>query len=385
MNERDPRTFITKHNADDVERLTMRMKNGFSSSLMYRPAEYEKLRAIMEAKRQESNLIGQKVQRSLCAAKVTKEKSILRQHRQVWSSECPRLQKAEKKIQDNIQDFLQQIRPNDKTDTAIFSLQEYELCLEREREAFRRATVDPVLQLRDDLRFRLSEVLNRPLGSDVSDWKEVKQQINFVKEQQASITGKLQDEYGEIEAEITALGLEDMLSGHLDVRTMEEVPWVLMDADCPYDELKSSLIEAFQSLSERYRGRLERIQEKLQQTDRFCGWSEEDHLQFTSIESQYNQDVPNSRSLCMDMLQRVFPDRTRHELLSTLNQATTQISRYNDPLSTPQDLCYVTQCAPLASHRHDDPTTTTTTTTASLHHFFFFSDCISSAVRALIL
>lgn len=44
-----------------AERLTMRMKNGLSSSLNYKPAEYEKLQAIMEAKRLESNLIGQKV------------------------------------------------------------------------------------------------------------------------------------------------------------------------------------------------------------------------------------------------------------------------------------------------------------------------------------
>lgn len=35
------------------------------------------------------------VQKTHCAAKATKESSILRQHRQVWSKECPRLQKAE--------------------------------------------------------------------------------------------------------------------------------------------------------------------------------------------------------------------------------------------------------------------------------------------------
>ncbi|XP_072300120.1 coiled-coil domain-containing protein 148-like [Eucyclogobius newberryi] len=315
MSETDPRTFTTKLNADDVERLTIRMKNGFSSSHMYRPAEYERLQAIMEAKRQDVNLIGQKVERSLCAAKVTKERSILRQHRQVWSSECPRLQKAEKNIQDDIQDFFQQIKPRDRTDTAIFSLLEYELCLEREREGFRRATVEPVLQLRDDVHYRLREVLNQPLSPDVSNRDQVIQQINFVKEQQAYIIKKLQDEYRYVEAEITAQGLEDMVSGSADAGMMEDVPWVVEDADCPYPELKSSLIEAFQSLSERYKGRLEGLQEKLHQTDRFCGWCEEDHLQFTSIVSQYNQDVPNYRSLCTDMLQRVFPDRTKQDLM----------------------------------------------------------------------
>uniref|UniRef100_A0A3B3ZSN3 Coiled-coil domain containing 148 n=1 Tax=Periophthalmus magnuspinnatus TaxID=409849 RepID=A0A3B3ZSN3_9GOBI len=90
---------------------------------------------------------------------------------------------------------------------------------------------------------------------------------------------------------------------------MEDVPWVVVDADCPYPELKMSLIEAFHSLSETYRERLESLQEK------FCSWSEDNHLLFTFIVPQYTQDIPNYRSLCMDMLQRVFPYRSRRELL----------------------------------------------------------------------
>ncbi|KAJ0005711.1 hypothetical protein NQD34_015605 [Periophthalmus magnuspinnatus] len=187
--------------------------------------------------------------------------------------------------------------------------------MRREREAFRRATVLPVLQLRDDLRLRLSEGLDQPLSADESNWEQVIQQINFVKAQQADITRKLHHEYCAVEAEITALGLEDTLSRSPDDGVMEDVPWVVVDADCPYPELKMSLIEAFHSLSEMYRERLESLQEKLDQTDRFCSWSEDNHLLFTFIVSQYTQDIPNYRSLCMDMLQRVFPYRSRRELL----------------------------------------------------------------------
>lgn len=297
------------------ERLTMRMKNGLSSSLNYKPAEYEKLQAIMEAKRLESNLIGQKVQRSLCAAKATKENSISRQHRQVWSSECPRLQKAEKKSEDDIRDFLEQIRPIDRTDTAIFSLQEYELLLENEREMFKRATVEPVHQLRDDLCVRLSEVLHQPLAAYVSNWEQVVQQINFVKEQQDDITRKLQEEYRAVKAEITALDLEEILASPSDDVITDYVPEDVLDSECPYPELKSSLIDAFHSLSERYQSRLQSLRDKLHQTDRCCGWAEDDHVQFLFILSQYNQAVPNNRALCMDMLQRVLPDKTRHELM----------------------------------------------------------------------
>ena len=43
-----------------AEKLTLRMKNGLGSS-KYKPAEYKRLQAIVDAKRLESDLIGQKV------------------------------------------------------------------------------------------------------------------------------------------------------------------------------------------------------------------------------------------------------------------------------------------------------------------------------------
>lgn len=43
-----------------AEKLTLRVKNGLGSS-KYKPAEYKRLQAIVDAKRLESDIIGQKV------------------------------------------------------------------------------------------------------------------------------------------------------------------------------------------------------------------------------------------------------------------------------------------------------------------------------------
>ncbi|XP_018557935.1 coiled-coil domain-containing protein 148 [Lates calcarifer] len=315
MSGRDLHTFITQYRAEDVEKLTQRMKNGLGSS-KYKPAEYKRLQAIVDAKRLESDLIGQKVQKTHCAAKATKESSILRQHRQVWSRECPRLQKAEEKAENDIHDFIEQIRPNGRTDTAIFSLRDYELFLEKEQEAFRIATVEPVLQLRDDLCFRLGEVQHQQLTAHLSNWEQVIQQIHFVKDQQDNITAKLHAEHLALEKEIMDLGLETYLSSASDnLMNTENIPEEVLNSDCPYPELKDSLIEAFHSLSERYQRRLLSLQEQLQRTDRFCGWHPEDHLRYQFTLFQYTHDIPNHRALCMDMLQRLFPEKTRQELM----------------------------------------------------------------------
>ncbi|XP_023256973.1 coiled-coil domain-containing protein 148 [Seriola lalandi dorsalis] len=315
MSERDVHMFITHYRAEDVEKLTLRMKNGLCSS-KYKPGEYKRLQAIVDAQRLESDLIGQKVQKTHCAAKATKESSILRQHRQVWSRECPRLQKAEEKAESDICDFLEQIRPNSRTDTAIFSLQDYELFLKREREAFRIATVEPVHQLRHDLCFRLGEVQHQKLTAHPSSWKQVIQQIHFVKDQQDGITAKLHAEFLALEEEILGLGLEKYLTSTSDnLVNIENIPEEVLNSDCPYPELMDSLIQAFHSLSDRYQSRLQCLQEQLQRTDRFCGWYPDDHLRFQFTLFEYTHDIPNHRALFMDMLQRLFPEKTRQELM----------------------------------------------------------------------
>ncbi|KAK2839729.1 hypothetical protein Q5P01_013469 [Channa striata] len=265
------------------------MKNGLGSS-KYKPAEYKKLQAIVDAVRLESDLIGQKVQKSRCAAKATKESSILRQHRQVWSRECSRLEKAEEKAENDIQDFLNLIRPNDKTETAIFSLQEYELLLQQEREAFRIATVEPINQLKEDLCFRLNDVQHHQHTAQQSNWEQVLQQVSFVKDQQSYITENLNAEYLAIEEEIMGLDLEKYLTS-----TPDDM--------------------AFHTLSERYQSRMQNLEELLQRTDRFCGWCPDDHQRFQFTLSQYTHDLPNHSTLGMDMLQRLFPGKIKQELM----------------------------------------------------------------------
>ncbi|XP_041857268.1 coiled-coil domain-containing protein 148-like [Melanotaenia boesemani] len=315
MSGRAIHTFNTSCRAEHVEKLTQQMKNGFSSSKS-KTTDYERLQAIIDAKRLQSDQIGQQVQKTRCASKTTKESSLLRQHRQVWSRKCPRLQKAEEQTEDDIHNFLEQIKPSSLADTAIFSLQEYELSLVGEREAFRKATVDPVFQLKDDLCFRLGEVQHLQRHERPSICKQVLQQINFVKDQEEDIIAALHADYLHVEKDIMGLGLEKYFTSASDtLMNSENIPMEVLDADCPYPELKDSMIQAFRSLSERYQSRLQSLQEQLQKTDRFCGWCPDDHQLFQFTVSLYTHDIPDHRELCRDMLLRLFPERTRLELL----------------------------------------------------------------------
>lgn len=51
------------------------------------------------------------------------------------------------------------------------------MLLDREREAFRKATVEPVHQLKDDLCFRLCEAQHQQPTAHRSNWEQVLQQV----------------------------------------------------------------------------------------------------------------------------------------------------------------------------------------------------------------
>ncbi|XP_037094962.1 coiled-coil domain-containing protein 148-like isoform X1 [Syngnathus acus] len=306
-------TFITSYRPEDLDKLTIQLKNGLYRS-NYKPAEYDKMQAMVDAKRLETAAFGNKVRRTRCVAKEIKECDILRQHRQVWSRECPRLQKAEEKAESEMRDFIDNIRPLSIEDTAIFSLKDYEVFLERDRKPFVMGTVAPVRQLKEDLSFRLEQEQKEENRSPQSNWEQVQHQVTFVKDQQSIIMTKLQEEYSDLQEEISDLGLEKYLQT-LDILVKDNIPAEVLESDCPYPELKESLIQAFHSLSEIHHGRLQCLHEHLKRTDKYCGWCPDDHLRFNFTLSQYTQDIPNYRVLCLHMLQRVFPEKGKQDLM----------------------------------------------------------------------
>ncbi|XP_030643182.1 coiled-coil domain-containing protein 148-like [Chanos chanos] len=314
MSGRDLRVFITNHRADDLEKLTQRIKDGLGSS-KYKPVQYEQLEAIVEAKRFSAELTEQKVQRTLHAAQVRKERSQLKQHKQVWCREKDRLCKAGKKAEADVKSFLglcgREKRNNLSTLTKLL---EYDLQLEQEREDFRLATVEPVWQLREDLLFRLRA--QSTSANQHAEWEQVLQQVRFVKDQQETIMERLSSECLSLEQEIANARLEENLCPAASevAAELEKVPEDLSTAECPYPELSSSLIQEFHSLTDKYKARLETIENRLQGLDRYCGWSPEDHLLFQATVAQYPPELLNHRTLYMDMLKRLFPHTSRQEL-----------------------------------------------------------------------
>ncbi|CAG09329.1 unnamed protein product [Tetraodon nigroviridis] len=73
--------FNTKYRAEEAEKLALRMKHGVGIS-KYKAVDYERLQAIIDAKRLETDALGEKNKQLQREARTTKESSILQQQRQ---------------------------------------------------------------------------------------------------------------------------------------------------------------------------------------------------------------------------------------------------------------------------------------------------------------
>ncbi|RXM31540.1 Coiled-coil domain-containing protein 148 [Acipenser ruthenus] len=250
------------YNFPCTEKLAFRMKDGLGST-RYKPVDYHQLRVFTEAKKLLSANIERKIQKTVQAAKMTKEQTYIKQHRQVWCQEQKRLMKAEQRADFELLQFLE----HGTNSEFLSEMMEYELNLEEDRKAFKAGTVDPIVQLKNDLQHRLSEVHHNAL-QNMSDCDLIQEQVEFVKEQQKDIIEKLKCEIQAAEESISVTGTEELLSS-LEVipSDLEQIPKQVLLLRCPYPDLKASLLNEFQTFGNKYKFRLQNINEQLKALD----------------------------------------------------------------------------------------------------------------------
>ncbi|KAI1898265.1 hypothetical protein AGOR_G00070550 [Albula goreensis] len=314
MSGRDLRMFITSHRAEDIEKLTLRIKDGLKSN-KYKPLHYEQLQPIINEKRLAFTQTLQKIEKTKQVAQRTKENTLLRQHREVWIQEQAKLVKACEKADLEVQNFMEE---NGVDPEFTLQMLDYEILLEKQREGFRDTTVKPIWQLREDLKYRLTEVRlhasqNTP-DFQTTDQEAVLEQVKIVKDQQEAIVEKLHTECLSMEQDIFSMGIQEHLFSPGIQEDLEQLPDVILSAWCPYPDLKASLLQEFQALTEKFESKLQCIRQRLRDIGRCCGWPEEDHMMFQLVMRQYPHNLSNHRALSMDMLRRVLPHRSRQDL-----------------------------------------------------------------------
>ncbi|XP_061464712.1 coiled-coil domain-containing protein 148 isoform X6 [Rhineura floridana] len=309
MSGRDLQGFITTHS--DTGNLVVRVKNGLKSS-KYKPADYEQLYAITDAKKLESVNILLKIKKIEHASKVNKEQMLLKRHNQVWWQEHKRLHKSRQKLESELQTFF------DEGSECFLDLWELQYTLSKDLEAFQANTVQPIWQLREDLRYRLLEwQANCKCPEYQFSPHEVLEQVAFVKKQQQKVLEKLHLEREVLERELEECTNEALAcTSEERIELFHKIPPQLLALDCPYPDLKASVFMEFHKLADAYWLKLQEIDQDLKVMSSNFRWSEEDLWVYPVIVGQYPSDIQGRRTLYLDMLQKHLPHKSRQDLVA---------------------------------------------------------------------
>ncbi|XP_009883780.1 PREDICTED: coiled-coil domain-containing protein 148 [Charadrius vociferus] len=316
MSEPDHGIFFTTHRTSDVENLVIPTRNGLCSQ-KYKPVDYKHLYELAAVEKIAAAKIQLKIKKTEQVSKISKEQMLLKQHQQVWWQEHKRLSENRQKAEAEIKTFLDE---ESHKHNFFLDMRDLEHKLSKERDTYQKNTVVPIWQLKENLKFRLSEM--QCCLSEESCLKskfnpvEMLQQIKLVKKQQKAILEFLILESLALERELEDYKTKALAHSFEEKNGLFlEVPSALLSLECPYPDLKTLVINEYQKLASGYWSKLQEIDQQLKILYRNTEWKEEDQWVFQTVINQYPSDLQRRRTLYLDVLQRYLPHKSRRDLV----------------------------------------------------------------------
>ncbi|NXN74316.1 CC148 protein, partial [Himantopus himantopus] len=299
-----------------LENLVIPTRNGLCSQ-QYKPVDYKHLYELAAVEKMASAKIQLKIKKTEQVSKISKEQTLLKQHQQVWWQEHKRLSENRQKAEAEIKTFLDE---ESRKHNFFLDMRDLEHKLSKERDTYQKNTVVPIWQLKENLKFRLSEM--QCYLSEESCLKskfnpvEMLQQIKLVKKQQKAILEFLILESLALERELEDYKTKALAHSFEEKnRLFLEVPSALLSLECPYPDLKTLVINEYRKLASGYWSKLQEIDQQLKVLYRNVEWKEEDEWVFQTVINQYPSDLQRRRTLYLDVLQRYLPHKSRHDLV----------------------------------------------------------------------
>ncbi|XP_047577781.1 coiled-coil domain-containing protein 148 [Lutra lutra] len=311
LNKRD-QSFMTIQKNDSSDNLVFHMKNGMRN-IKYKPVDYQQLHALTEAKKLASASTELKIRKAVETSKISKEQTLLKQHKQVWWQEHQRLTDIRCKVESEIKSFLSEENIGNE---CLSDLLNFEQELSEQWCTFLKYVISPIQQLRADLKYRQHHISQHSCSHIELNSVKVLEEIDFVKKQLKAVFESLSLEQQKIENYLSDWSMKILdYSSEERSNLPSELPMELETLECPYPDLKSSILHEFCNFTENYQKKLQDVDLQLEDISRNFQLSEEDHWIYQAVLDQYPGELCNRRTLYLNMLQRYFPHRSRHDLV----------------------------------------------------------------------
>ncbi|XP_060158404.1 coiled-coil domain-containing protein 148 isoform X1 [Globicephala melas] len=311
MDKRD-RPFMTVQKNDTSDNLVFRMKNEMRST-KYKPVDYQQLHALTEAKKLASASTELKIRKAVQTSKISKEQTLIKQHKQVWWQEHQRLNEVRCKLESEIKSLLNEENIGNE---CLSDLMNFEQELSEQWCTYLKNVINPLQQLRADLKYRQHHISQHSHSHSESNSVKVLEEVDFVKKQLKAVYERLRLEQQKIENYLSDWSLKTLdHSSEERSNLLSEMPVELETLECPYPDLKFSILNEFCNFTEKYQKKLQDFDMQLEDIYRNFQLSDEDHWFYQALVDQYPGDLSGRRTLYLDMLQRHFPHKSRHDLV----------------------------------------------------------------------
>uniref|UniRef100_A0A8C0CLT6 Coiled-coil domain containing 148 n=1 Tax=Balaenoptera musculus TaxID=9771 RepID=A0A8C0CLT6_BALMU len=294
------------------DNLVFRMKNEMRST-KYKPVDYQQLHALTEAKKLASASTELKIRKAVQTSKISKEQTLIKQHKQVWWQEHQRLNEVRCKMESEIKSLLNEENIGKE---CLSDLMNFEQELSEQWCTYLKNVINPIQQLRADLKYRQHHISQHSHSHSESNSVKVLEEVDFVKKQLKAVYERLRLEQQKIENYLSDWSLKTLdHSSEERSNLLSEMPVELETLECPYPDLKSSILNEFCNFTEKYQKKLQDFDMQLKDIYRNFQLSDEDHWFYQALVDQYPGDLSGRRTLYLDMLQRHFPHKSRHDLV----------------------------------------------------------------------
>ena len=201
---------------------------------------------------------------------------MLQEHKRVWELELHKLSTLSDKIQQEINELRPETPSYSKCtsprDELYEEINDFEDSLDNETKQFIEGTLQPVLDLTEDIKSWIQQHSNQlTLGvCNKLEQDDIKQVIHSVKQQQRNMIFKLAEESNKIEEEIQEFICGNNL--HVNEATLPiieiGIPDGLISLECPDEDLRVSCFKEFDELNQKYVELLEELEKKFQNINR---------------------------------------------------------------------------------------------------------------------
>ncbi|XP_047727398.1 coiled-coil domain-containing protein 148 isoform X1 [Prionailurus viverrinus] len=311
MNKRDQPFMMIEKN-DSPDNLMFHLKNGMRST-KYKRVDYQQLHALTEAKKLASASTELKIRKAVQTSKASKEQTLIKQHKQVWWQEHQRLNDVRYKMESEIKSFLNEENIGNE---CLTDLTNFEQELSEQWCMYLKNVINPIQQLRADLKYRQHHISKHSYSHTEFNSVKVLEEVDFVKTQLKAVFERLSLEQQKIENYLSDWSMKILdHSSEERCNLLSEVPMELETLECPYPDLKSSVLNEFYNFTEKYQKKLQDVDLQLEDIARNFHLSEEDQWIYQAVLDQYPADLCGRRTLYLNMLQRYFPHKSRHDLV----------------------------------------------------------------------